>query len=94
MDFEVKQDVGKNKFFAVIDGKEAHLDYEIINDEVIEFPYTYVSPTLRGKGVAAKILEFGLNYAREKNLSVIPSCSYVESYINKNKKYQDLLKKS
>ena len=92
MDFEIKQDADKNKF-AVIGGKEAHLDYEIIGDEVIEFPYTYVPPTLRGKGVAGKILEFGLKYAREKNLSVIPSCSYVESYISKNKQYKDLLKK-
>lgn len=91
MEIEIKHDQGKGKFFSIVDGKEARLEYEKIDEKTIEFPYTYVPPSLRGKGIGAKLVEYGLNYARMNNLFVIPSCSYVENYIHRNKQYKDLL---
>jgi predicted GNAT family acetyltransferase len=91
MDIEIKHDHEKGKFFSIVDGKEARLEYEKIDDNTIEFPYTYVPPSLRGKGIGAKLVEYGLNYARSNNLSVIPSCSYVENFIHRNQKYKDLV---
>ena len=91
MNIEIKHDEKNRKFFSVIDGKEARLGYEIINGKTIEFPFTYVPQSLRGKGIAAKLVEYGLDYARSNNLSVIPSCSYVESFIQRNQKYKDLV---
>jgi len=94
MNFEIKHDEANGKFFSVIDGKEARLEYEKIDEKTIEFPYTYVPPSLRGKGVGAKLVEYGLNYARTNNLSVIPSCSYVENFIHRNQNYKDLVSDS
>ena len=91
MNIEIKHDEDKGKFFSVVDGKEARLEYEKIDDKTIEFPYTYVPPSLRGKGIGAKLVEYGLNYARRNKLSVIPSCSYVENFIHRNQKYKDLV---
>jgi hypothetical protein len=54
---------------------------------------TYVPPELRGKGIAAKIVHAGLLFASENSLKVIPSCSYVESYIRSNSEFESLLSK-
>ncbi|HVO75412.1 MAG TPA: GNAT family N-acetyltransferase [Ignavibacteriaceae bacterium] len=91
MNIDIKHDEEKKKFFSIVDGKEARLEYEIIDDKTIEFPFTYVPQSLRGKGIAAKLVEYGLEYARSKNLSVIASCSYVENFIQRNQKYKNLV---
>lgn len=90
MNVEIKHDEEKKKFFSIVDGKEARLEYEMIDDKTIEFPFTYVPQSLRGKGIAAKLVEYGLDYATSRNLSVIASCSYVENFIRRNQKYKNL----
>lgn len=91
MNFEIEHDEIKGKFFSIINGKEARLEYEKVDDKTIEFPYTYVPPALRGKGIGAKLVEYGLDYARTHSYTVIPSCSYVENFIHRNQKYKDLV---
>jgi predicted GNAT family acetyltransferase len=44
----------------------------------------------RGHGLAGKITQAGLEYARAKSLRVIPMCSYVAAYIRRNPQYAEL----
>ncbi|OGU41155.1 MAG: GNAT family N-acetyltransferase [Ignavibacteria bacterium RIFOXYB2_FULL_35_12] len=87
---EVIHDIEKQKFYAVIDDLESHLEYVKVNN-VLNLIHTYVPNALRGKGIASKIVKVALTYAEENNLKIIPSCSYVAAYIQRHKEYEELL---
>jgi predicted GNAT family acetyltransferase len=52
------------------------------------FHHTFVPPALRGKGLAEKLVRHALSDARAKNLRVLPACSYVAAFIEKNPEFQ------
>ena len=90
MDIKVEHDTKNQKFYAVIDGKEAYLQYIVINTNTINMIKTYVPIELRGQGIAGKIVEEGLKYAKLNFYNVIPSCSYVDAYIMKHDEYKSI----
>jgi len=51
-------------------------DLEILNDDLGK-PYVIVSDKLKGQGIAGKLLDVAVDYARKNNLKVHPVCSYV-----------------
>lgn len=71
---------------------DAFIKVENVSEGVIDIVKTFVDPKLRGQGVALKLMNFVLEYARENNLKIVPSCSYAEKYFEKNEKDRDLLK--
>jgi len=87
---EIMHDIAKQKFYLIVDNLESHLEY-VRMDNVLNLIHTYVPIELRGKGIAAKIVEAALTYVKENNLKIIPSCSYVASYIEKHKEYEKLV---
>jgi predicted GNAT family acetyltransferase len=90
MDIEIRNNKEKEKFTSVIDGYEAYLEYNQ-RDDKISFYRVFTPVELRGKGIAAKLVEFAFEYARENNLKVYPNCSYIISYLNRTGNYKDLL---
>lgn len=78
------------KFYVIVDGLESHLQY-VQNKNVLNLNHTYVPNTLRGKGIAAKLVEAVLAYVKENNLKIIPSCSYVAEYVRRHKEHESLL---
>jgi len=92
MEREIKHDREKQKFYTIVDGHEALLDYSL-EGNTMNFYHTYTPPELRGKGLAKIVVQFAFNYARENNLKVIPSCSYVQAFVKRYEEYQDLVAK-
>ena len=90
MDFEIKQDTEQNRFVSIVEGYEAVVEYTL-KDNVVDLYRTFTPPELRGKGVAGKIVKYALEHAKENNLKVIPTCSYVKGYIERHKNYKELL---
>jgi len=86
----VKHDKENERFVAEVRGDKAYLSYNIVNDK-INFSSTFTPPESRGKGVAKIIVEYAFNYAKENNLKVIPTCSYVQAFVERNDNYKDLL---
>lgn len=62
-------------------------------DDVIEVNHTFVDPSQRGKGLAEKLVLEIIKKARNENIKIIPTCSYVVKYFETHLEYQDLLKK-
>jgi predicted GNAT family acetyltransferase len=87
---EIIHDTSKQKFYVLVDGLEAHLEYAR-KDNDLNLNHTYVPNQLRGKGIAGKLVEAALIYVTENNLKIIPSCSYVAEYVRRHKKYEELL---
>jgi predicted GNAT family acetyltransferase len=65
------------------------LDY-IQDDKNFVITHVGVYPELRGQGLAGKIVDASLEYAKQNSLRVVPMCSYAASYIRKNPQYMEL----
>jgi hypothetical protein len=87
---EPKKNELMRRFELSIEGKVALLEYVEQGDNVLAFTHTFVPPELRGRNVAAILTKFALDDARRQGKKVAPRCSYVASYLERNKEYADL----
>ena len=76
-------------FEVTIDGKYSKLDY-IEDDKNFVITHVGVDPALRGQGVAGRIVEVSLEYARSRHLRVVPMCTYAVAYIRCHPEYAEL----
>jgi predicted GNAT family acetyltransferase len=74
----------------MIGGKECSLKYEKINEHFYNFKMIFVPKNLRGQGIAARIMDFAMNYARKNMIRVKASCAYVEHYLNTHLEHTNL----
>jgi predicted GNAT family acetyltransferase len=91
MKSDVRHNEEKSQFETTVDGHVALTAYDLEDPDRIVFTHTDVPEALAGRGIAGEIVKFGLDYAREKKLTVVPQCPYVASYIKRHPEYQDLL---
>jgi len=84
---------GENKFYIGDDIKEplAELTFVESGENRIVVDHTYVSEELRGQGIAGKLVDEVVSYAREKNKKIIPLCPYAKEKIEKTQEYHDVL---
>ncbi|ARJ50189.1 GNAT family N-acetyltransferase [Staphylococcus lutrae] len=70
---------GHNKFYiGESENKpDAQILFSYYDTHVIDVYSTYVSPSLRGGGVAQQLFNAVLDKAKTEELKIIPSCSYV-----------------
>lgn len=80
-----------NRFELTIDGHQAVLDYILKNNRII-FTHTRVPAPIEGRGLGSRLVESGLDYARENGLRVKSTCWFVSKYIRLHSEYQDLTK--
>lgn len=64
-------------------------DYRRVGDVVV-LPHTEVDRSLRGQGVAARLVAFALDDVRAQGLRVDPQCWYVADYLDRHPEYADL----
>lgn len=81
----------EERFETWIAGQLSKLDY-MQDGNTMVITHVGVHPEHRGQGVAGKITEIALKYAREKAFRVIPMCPYVATYIRRNPQYLELTK--
>ena len=58
--------------------------------DVMVMDHTFVSPILRGQGVAKKLLDRAAKFAREKDYKMEAVCSYVVSAFEQSDQYEDI----
>lgn len=71
-------------FSTVVDGYKAVLEYRTVDAQTLDFCHTFVPDELRGKGVAAVLAKAAFAYAKEQEMTVIPSCSYIATYVQRH----------
>ena len=86
---EITHNEADHTFDVWIDGYRSKLDY-IQDGKNFVITHVGVYPELRGQGIAGKIVEAGLQYAKQNSLRVIPMCSYAAAYIRRNPQYLEL----
>ncbi len=72
------------------DGSKAFIRY-VVKDNVMRIMETYTPPQHRGKGVAAKLMDYAIDLARRNGWFIEPICSYSIYYFIKHPEIRDLL---
>ncbi len=70
------------RFITVEDGITGYIEYELFEGEM-DLTHTIVPKAIGGRGIAADLVKFALEYAKERGLKVKPTCSYVKAYMDK-----------
>jgi predicted GNAT family acetyltransferase len=86
---EVTHNEANHTFEVWIDGYLSKLDY-IQDDKNFVITHVGVNPQFRGQGLAGKIVEAGLEYAKQNSLRVVPMCSYAAAFIRRHPQYLEL----
>jgi predicted GNAT family acetyltransferase len=69
------------RFVAMVNDQESRLEYELLPRHGINFTFTFVPESLRGQGIAEKLVRTGLAWAREQGFAIEASCWYVRRFL-------------
>lgn len=89
-DIAIVHNLAESRFEAVVDGHLAVCDYERDGGRMV-FTHTFVPAELRGRGIAERLVQPALEFARAEGLRVVPACSYVAKFIERHRVYLPLL---
>jgi uncharacterized protein len=92
MKHKVTHDRINQLFVTTVEGKDVYLRYSMIRNDTIVFNFTYVPDELRHRGLAAIVVREGFKYAEENNLKVIPSCTYIQTFVERYPEYNKFIK--
>lgn len=89
MDYTIKETDELFYIGETPDSKIASLDYEI-DEGVFILDGVKVDSSLRGQGIAAKLVKHAVEFARKNNLLIDPACSYAKAQFDKHEEYADI----
>lgn len=70
----------------------AELTYRMREDGLAVIDHTYVSPLLRGQGVAGELMTVAAEDFRKRNLKITATCSYAHAWLKRHAQaYTDIL---
>ena len=86
-------DQKKGAFFVEQDAERlAEMTYSWAGEDKFIIDHTDVSDTLRGQGIGRHLLDAAVNFAREKQVEIIPFCPYAKSVFDKDSTLHDVLR--
>ena len=86
----VVHNAASHRFELDIDGQTVFTEYRLAGDVMTLF-HTVTPPPLRGRRLAARVVQAALEYARANRMKVVPLCWYVAGHINEHPEFRDLL---
>jgi uncharacterized protein len=86
----VTDNPARNRFELELEGDVAFASYQLSDGELTIF-HTEVPLGLRERGIGSLLVKEVLDQARRRGLKVVPMCSFVRSFIDRNPEYRDLV---
>ena len=87
----IADDADSQRYVIRVDGKRAGLLQYRLRPESIELVHTEIYEEFEGRGLGSQLISFALQDARERGLSVLPFCPFVNDYIQRHRQYVDLV---
>lgn len=82
----------KGEFFVEQEGEHlAEMTYSWAGTDKFIIDHTDVSDTLRGQGVGRYLLDAAVQFARDRQVKIIPLCPFAKSVFQKDANIQDVL---
>ena len=69
----------------------AFIMFPRVDDNTVNINRTVVDPSLRGQGIAGKLMEVAYEVIKEQGLKAIASCSYAAAWFEKHPDKKDIL---
>ena len=91
MQLNIKHEQQDQQFTVSLNNEEAELAYALPEPDLMDFQHTYVPPSLEGRGIGSRLIQYGLQYARDNEFRVRASCDAVQRYLSKHPEFKDLL---
>ncbi len=70
----------------------AEVDFPELEPGLVDINHTFVDDSLRGQGIAGKLMEAAADHLRSEGKKAVLSCSYAVKWFEKHPEYQDILK--
>ena len=87
---QIVHDPAGHRFIAELPSGTAIMAYAPAGEGVMDLYSTFVPPGERGHGVAGRLVEAGLAWARAEGLQIIPGCWFVAQWIRAHPEHADL----
>lgn len=89
-----QQDNGKKgSFYIEENGKRlAEMVYTWAGEKVFIVEHTEVDGSLEGKGIGKQLVHHMVEFARSKDLKVIPLCPFTKAVLDRTPEWQDVVK--
>ncbi|MDD4204223.1 MAG: GNAT family N-acetyltransferase [Acholeplasmataceae bacterium] len=80
-----------NRFFMNDENGKmvAEITYSV-SDKIIIIDHTFVDPSLRGQGIASKLVDSVVELAKKENKKIIPLCPYTKKLFENSETYQKI----
>ena len=79
-----------HRFVADVAGGEAVLIYEPLARGSLDLEHTIVPEEARGGGVGDALVRAAVAYARREGVQLVPTCPYVEAWLARHPKEDDV----
>ncbi len=87
---EVTDNTAEGRYELTVDGTTAIAAYDL-NDGVMTFTHTMVPPEIGGQGIGGRLIAGALANVRQRDLKIVPQCSFVAGYLDKHPEDRDLV---
>lgn len=88
----VEHKEAEKRYVITVDGDQAGFaDYREVDADTRDFNHTVIDPAFRGQGLSGKLVKAALDDTRAAGKKIIPTCSAVEHFVDKNDEYKDLV---
>lgn len=94
MDILQKQNGAKGSFYVEENGEiVAEMTYSMAGEAVMIIDHTEVADSLRGKNVGYQLVKKAADFAREKQIKIIPLCPFAKAvFTKKHEEFKDVLR--
>lgn len=70
----------------------AEVTFPDVDSHTVDLNHTFVDDSLRGQGVAGKLMEAAAAHLRSQGKKAVLSCSYAVKWFEKHPEYSDVVK--
>lgn len=89
MNMEIVHHAQSNRFVTTVDGVSAHVEYRLTADGGLDILHTIVPKEIGGRGIASALVKAAYDYARNKGLKPVATCSYADIWLQRHPEYTD-----
>jgi predicted GNAT family acetyltransferase len=80
------------EFFIALDGtREARMIYRRLAESLVSIDHTEVAPELSGQGIARRLLDAAVAWARETGTRFVVTCPYATAQFDRDPSIRDVL---
>ena len=70
----------------------AEITFPYVDETTVDINHTFVDSSLRGQGIAGKLMQELVEELKKRELKAVPTSSYAQMWYEKHVEYEDLIK--